>query len=138
MYSGEISLTICKIVGIWHSESLRGNCAIIYHLFSSSVACLICVFTISNVLYLIQENYDMEKFTESLFYVLALSTGCVKMIVIFQKHHEIIELKQLLLNEQFVPRDAEEIFIQRKFDKFGRYIFLILSVSLLLYLPKRV
>lgn len=120
MYRAEISLALFKITGIWPPETSKGI-LLLYNVFSIFVITLTTLFATSNLLYLFNENMSMEEFTDSLFYFLALLVGCIKMAVVFNNRHKIIEITEILLNEQYEPRDFYEICIQSETDEFGRY-----------------
>lgn len=119
MYRAEISLALFKIAGIWPPISSKGIFTL-YNVFNIFALSLTTLFTISNFLYIFMENTDMEEFNDNLFYILALFSGCLKMIVVFTNRGEIIEITDILLNEQFAPRDNDEICIQNEFDTIGR------------------
>lgn len=120
MYRAEISLALFKIAGIWPPLATTKCFSIAYNALSVIVISITILFTVSNLLYIFIENTDMEEFTDNLFYFLALFVGCLKMLIIFKNQNEIIQITEILLNEQFVPRDNEEVCIQNGFDTIGR------------------
>lgn len=125
MYRAEISVILFKIVGIWPSKYSKGLLTIIYQVYSIFVVSLTFIFTASNLFFILSEKIEVDVFIEDLFYFLTLLVACIKMIVIFQKRNKIHELMKILHNKQFQPRDAVEFSIQEKFDKIGRFLYLL-------------
>ena len=95
----------------------------IYNAFSIGMVIIVYTFTISTLLYLFLSNPDLEDFTESLFYVLALITACVKIAIIFSKRNKIIQLADMLLDKKCSAQDRVEYYIQNKFDRISRYTY---------------
>lgn len=121
MYRADISLVILKYCGIWRPKFFLKGAQLLYNIFSIIMVINVYIFTISTLLYLFLSNPNLEDFTESLFYVLALCTACVKIAIVLFKHNEIIELRNMLLDKKLYPQDKIEYNIQNKFDKIGRY-----------------
>lgn len=121
MYRADISLEIMKYFGIWRPKFFLKGGQILYNIFSIIMVVNVYIFTISTLLYLFLSNPNLEDFTESLFYVLALCTACVKIAIVLCKHQEIIELRNMLVDSKCHPQDKIECKIQNKFDKTGRY-----------------
>ena len=121
MYRAEISIGILKYFGMWCPKYISNGTRTIYNAFSVLMVITVYTFTCSTILYLLLCNPDMEEFTESSFYVLALLTACVKIAIVFFKRSKIIQLTDMLFDEKFHPRDFVEFCIQKKFDKLGRY-----------------
>lgn len=121
MYRADISLDILKYFGIWSPKFFLRGAQLLYDAFSIIIVAIVYVFTISTLLYLFLSNPNLEDFTESLFYVLALCTACVKIAIILLKRNHIIELRNMLFDKNCYPQDKIEYNIQNKFDKLGRY-----------------
>lgn len=134
MYRAEISLDILTYFGMWCPKFLSEGTCLIYNSFSIAMTIIVYTFTTSTLLYLFLCNPDLEDFTESLFYVLALLTACVKIAIVFSKRNKIIQLKNMLLEKKCFPQDPVEYNIQNKFDKISRYkyqqVFFQLTASL--------
>lgn len=122
MYKADISLTVLKYIGMWRPKIFSQRILVIYDLFSCVMIFLTYIFTFSTLMYLYRGNPNMEEFTESLFFVLALLGGCVKIGNVFFKRDEMIQLTDMLLDERCSPRDLFEFHIQERFNRIARYL----------------
>ena len=120
MYRAEISLTVLKYIGIFPPKKFSNAYLSIYNCLSVLIICLIYIFTTSTIIELLISGFDVEEFTENLFYVLALIAACVKMTTAFIKRSKIMKLIEMLLDQQCSPRDMVEFNIKKKINKIAR------------------
>lgn len=130
MYRAELSLAVLQYIGMWQPKFLSQIAFVVYNIFSFFVITVTYFFTFTTLMYLFNHNLNLEEFTESFFFALALLCGSIKIGNLFMKRDEIIELTDMLFDERFIPRDIVEVKIQNKFDKISRlyiYIYILLT-----------
>ena len=123
MYRADISFLVLKYIGMWHPRVASHRIlAIMYDGFSFVIIFLSYIFTFSSFMHSLRGNLNMEEFTESLFFSLALLAGCVKIGNIFINRDAIIQLTDMLLDKRYSASDFVEFYIQEKFDRISRYM----------------
>lgn len=122
MYKAEVTLVLFKILGIWPVEYTKG-CLTIYTIYSIFIASIVVVFITLNAIYILNENIDSDDYMENFFYAVGVFTASLKMLIIYRRRSKIQKIMKRLDSKQFEPRDSEEIDIQNKYDKIGRFLF---------------
>lgn len=121
MYTGEISLILLKILGFWPNENSKGYLTF-YNFYTIFISFILIANTESNLFYVLTENFDDDGFIQNFFYSLALLSDFIKIFVVYKERNRIRKIRNYLNDKQFEPRDSEELCIQIKYDKMGRFI----------------
>jgi len=64
---------------------------------------------------------NVQEFVDKSYLFLSVGGVSCKIIHLFIRREKIIDLGNMLLEKNCVPRDADEILIQAKFDRHARY-----------------
>jgi len=64
---------------------------------------------------------NVQEFVDKSYLFLSVGGVSCKVVHLFIRRGKIIDLSNMLLKENCVPRDADEVSIQAKFDRHARY-----------------
>lgn len=125
MYKAEISFALFKILGAWPATNTKGY-STINNVYTAVIVIILVVLIVSNSFSILRENVEMDEYREKTFLALCILCAVPKVVIIYWKHNKIQEILDRLAGKQFEPRDSEELSIQSRFDKIGRWLFKLL------------
>ena len=103
----------------WSPNSLK---AIIYQFYSLICVSLIYTLTVSEFFGAIFLTENLADFTDISFLLVSTISVCGKVASIMLNRSKVIGLRNMLMENQCVPRNEEEVKILRMFDKIARLV----------------
>jgi hypothetical protein len=111
------------IGGVWRPIEWSSNIAkLLYNIFTFIVLALIYFLAITQFTDIVLVIDNLDDFATNALMFPTIVAVCCKGTIVVARRKAIIKLMQTLLKEPYKPRDEDEITIQRKFDKFIKYV----------------
>lgn len=122
IYTGQISLKLFQICGLWKPLNCNSQWKLkIYYLYSIFTITLYISLTFLLFVYMFQIHDDVKDFTQSVFYFSTYFNVLIKLSMVVIRRDIFIKSNKMLLSDMCQSRDNHEVEIIKKCSDIGRY-----------------
>lgn len=115
--------------GVWRPEEWSSNIAkLLYNVFTFIILALLYFLMITQFMDIILVVDNIDDFATNVLMFLTIVAVTCKATIVVLRRDAIINLVQVLLTAPCKPRDEDEMAIQKKFDKFIRWVFIAIPL----------
>lgn len=114
----KFTLKILMVVGCWPPDSwtsLFKRAA--YNAYTVFITLLLFTFTLSQLMDIILNVNSTDDFADTFYIMLGMVIACCKMTGLLINRKNIGTLTNILVQEPFIPLEADELEIRHKFDR---------------------
>ncbi|EZA58609.1 ObirOr5-E15 [Ooceraea biroi] len=112
----EFTLNVLSVVGVWPPDSWSSSKRAMYNVYSAFITFMLFTFMIPQFLDIILNVTTTDDFADTFYILLAMVMSCFKMTNLLFNRKNIKMLKTILSERPFIPVEADEMEIRRKYD----------------------
>lgn len=114
----EFTLKILMVVGCWPPSSWSSLCKrTVYNAYTVFMSLSLFTFMLSQLMDIILNVDNTDDFADTFYIMLALVISCCKMTGLLVNRKNIGTLINILIQEPFIPLEADEIEIRQRYEK---------------------
>jgi len=114
----EFTLTLCAVSGCW--QPLTWTSLFKYMMYNSYrilLICLLCTFTISQVVNIILNINNFDEISDNVYMTLTVFIATYKITTMWVIKEHVITIINVLKKKPFKPSESCEVIIRQKYDK---------------------
>ncbi|XP_048504947.1 odorant receptor 46a-like [Athalia rosae] len=128
-----LNFTIFRYCGIWWPDQSASPKNHFYRIYTISIITMVYIFTLTQILDMVNGNYDIDEITNNSFLMLTMIGLCIKVTNFSLRRRSIVTLLNILRNDICRPQNDSEIKIQKHFDGVARFVAPFFYMSNTLY-----